>query len=47
MRRYCAVRRRVCSVFKDAVELGPYPVDAKESDTLCEVVASRVHAART
>lgn len=42
MRRYCTVRRRVCSLIKEVVELGPYPVNVKESDALCEVIARRL-----
>lgn len=42
MRRYWAVRRRICSLMKEAVELGPYPVDARESDALCQVVSRSV-----
>lgn len=42
MRRYWAVRRQICNLVKDAVELGPFDVNPRESDVLCEAVARRM-----
>lgn len=42
MLRYWAIRRKICTLMKETIELGPFPVDAKESDALCEVVARSV-----
>ena len=42
MRRYWAVRRQICNLIKDAVELGPFAVDPTESDVLCEAVARKI-----
>lgn len=42
MRRYWAVRRQICNLIRDTVELGPFAVNPEESDALCEAVARRV-----
>lgn len=42
MRRYLAVRQKVCVFIKSEIEFGAYGIDASETDAVYEAVVERV-----
>jgi hypothetical protein len=41
MQRYWAIRRKLCELVTEAIEIGPYAVDPKASDELCGAAVKR------